>query len=124
MHDAYLSHIKVQNTASRKDIYLVLVYGITEHPMMLATNREIKSKDDVIKLAKLYFSRWKIEEYFRCKKQMFQFENFRVRKLKAINALNFYLTLCMAFLVHISMKSETNALKLQSYRPQIRSKKK
>ena len=112
MHDAYLSHVKVQITASRKDIYLVLVYGITEHPMMLATNREIKSKDDVIKAAKLYFSRWKIEEYFRCKKQMFQFENFRVRKLKAINALNFYLTLCMAFLGHISMKSETNALKV------------
>ena len=51
MHDAYLSHVKVQITASRKDIYLVLVYGITEHPMMLATNREIKSKDDVIKVA-------------------------------------------------------------------------
>ena len=112
MHDAYLSNVRVQITASRKDIYLVLVYGITEHPMMLATNKEIRTKDDVIKIAKLYFSRWKIEEYFRCKKQMFQFENFRVRKLKAINALNFYLTLCMAFLGHISMKSETNALKV------------
>ncbi len=112
MHDAYLSHVKVQITASRKDIYLVLVYGITEHPMMLATNREIKSKDDVIKTAKLYFSRWKIEEYFRCKKQVFRFENFRVRKLAAINALNFYITLCMAFLAHLSMKSETNALKV------------
>ena len=111
MHNAYLSHIKAQITASRKDIYLVLVYGITEHPMMLATNRDIKSKDDLIKTAKLYFSRWKIEEYFRCKKQVFQFENFRVRKLAAINALNFCLTLCMAFLAHMSMKSETNALK-------------
>ena len=111
-HDAYLSHVKVQITASRKDIYLVLVYGITEHPMMLATNKEIKSKEDVIKVAKTYFSRWRIEEYFRCKKQMFQFENFRVRKLSAINALNFYITLCMAFLTHISMKSETNALKV------------
>ena len=111
-HDAYLSHVKVQITASRKDIYLVLVYGITEHPMMLATNKEIKSKKDVIKVAKTYFSRWRIEEYFRCKKQMFQFENFRVRKLSAINALNFYITLCMAFLTHISMKSETNALKV------------
>lgn len=113
MHEAYLSHVKVQITASRKDIYLVLVYGITEHPMMLATNKGIQSKEDVIKIAKLYFSRWKIEEYFRCKKQMFQFENFRVRKLKAINALNFYLTLCMAFLAHISMKAETNALKTE-----------
>ena len=111
-HDAYLSHVKVQITASKKDIYLVLVYGITEHPMMLATNKEIKSKDDVIHVAMTYFSRWRIEEYFRCKKQMFQFENFRVRKLAAINALNFYITLCMAFLAHISMKAETNALKV------------
>ena len=111
-HEAFLSHIKVQITASRKDIYLVLVYGITEHPMMLATNKEIKSKDDVIRVARIYFSRWKIEEYFRCKKQVFQFENFRVRKLKAINALNFYITLCMAFLAMISMESKTNALKV------------
>ncbi|MDD6798538.1 MAG: transposase, partial [Clostridia bacterium] len=88
------------------------VYGITQHPMMLATNKEVRSKEDVIKVAKLYFSRWKIEEYFRCKKQMFQFENFRVRKLSAINALNFYITICMAFLVHISMKPETNAPKV------------
>lgn len=111
-HDAYLSHVKVQITASHKDIYLVLVYGITEHPMMLATNKVIKSKEDVINVAKTYFSRWKIEEYFRCKKQMFQFENFRVRKLAAINALNFYITLCMAFLALISMKPETNELKV------------
>ncbi len=109
--DAYLSHVKVQITASRKDIYLVLVYGITEHPMMLATNKQIRSKEDVIEVAKLYFSRWRIEEYFRCKKQTFRFEDFRVRKLAAINALNFYITLCMAFLAHLSMKSETNALK-------------
>ena len=111
-HEVYLSHLKVQITASRKDIYLVLVYGITEHPMMLATNKQIKSKDDVIRIARTYFSRWRIEEYFRCKKQVFQFENFRVRKLIAINALNFYITLCMAFLAHISMKSESHALKV------------
>ena len=34
IHDAYLSHVKVQITASRKDIYLVLVYGITEHQIL------------------------------------------------------------------------------------------
>ena len=49
-HEAYLSHVKVQITASRKDIYLVLVYGITEHPMMLATNKPIRSKEDVLSL--------------------------------------------------------------------------
>ena len=103
-HEAYLSHVKVQITASKKDIYLVLVYGITGHPMMLAANKEIKSKDDVVRVARTHFS--------RCKKQMFQFEKFRVRRLKAINALNFYITLCMAFLAMVSMESETNALKV------------
>lgn len=68
-HEVYLSHVKVQITASRKDI-------------------------------------------FCCKKQVFQLENFRVRNLKAINALNYYITLCMAFLAHLSMKPETNALKV------------
>ena len=111
-HEAYLSHIKTLITASRKDIYLVLVYGLCEHPMMLATNKDIRSKEDVINVARLYFSRWRIEEYFRCKKQVFQFENFRVRKLCAINALNFYITLCMTFLARLSMKPETNVLKV------------
>ncbi|EOS48854.1 hypothetical protein C809_01571 [Lachnospiraceae bacterium MD335] len=90
----------------------MLVYGITEHPMMLATNKKISSREEAIQVARTYFSRWKIEEYFRCKKQVFQFENFRVRKLKAINALNFYITLCMAFLGLVSMGPETNALKV------------
>ena len=43
---------------------------------------------------------------------MFQFENFRVRKLAAINALNFNITLCMAFLALLSMKPESNARKV------------
>ena len=79
--------------------------------MMLLTNKEIRSKNDVIKIAKLYFSRWRIEEYFRAKKQIFQFENFRVRSLKSINALNMLITLCMAFLTHITMKRKNSALK-------------
>lgn len=88
-HEAFLSHVKVRITASRKDIYLVLVYGITEHPVMLATNKEIKSKEDVVQVARLYFSRWRIEEYFRCKKQVFRFEHFRVRKFKSNPCLKF-----------------------------------
>ena len=111
-HTAYLSHIKVQITASRKNIYLVLVYGSTEHPMTLAINKEIRSKDDVIRIARTYFPRWRIEEYLRCKKQTYQFENFRVRKLEAIDALNFYITLAMAFLAQEELSPETNALKV------------
>ena len=64
----------------------------------------------MIKVSRLYFSRWKIEEYFRAKKQIFDFENFRVRKLKAINALNFYITIAMAFLAHMTRKKAANTL--------------
>jgi len=109
-HEAYISHVKVQLTAAKKNVYLVLVYGITEHPMMLVTNKCISCKEDVIKIARLYFSRWRIEEYFRAKKQIFDFENFRVRKLKAINALNFYIGIAMAFLAHMTRKKAANAL--------------
>ena len=62
-HDAYLSHVKVQITASKKDIYLVLVYGITEHPMMLAAinalNVAIIQKADPIK-EKVQFSYYRL----------------------------------------------------------------
>lgn len=111
IHSAYLSHVKTLITASKVPVYLVLVYGITEYPMMLVTNKAIRSKEDLMEIAKLYFSRWRIEEYFRCKKQMFDFENFRVRKLKAINALNFCLSICMAFLGSMEGKSPTNKLR-------------
>ena len=77
---------------------------------MLVTNKAISNKDDVIKIARLYFSRWRIEEYFRAKKQIFDFENFRVRKLRAINALNFYIGIAMCLLAHMTQKNAANAL--------------
>lgn len=47
-HVVYLSHVKVQITASRKNIYLVLIYGISKQTMMLATNQTIHSKEDLL----------------------------------------------------------------------------
>ena len=52
------------------------------------------------------------EFFFHFHKADVSIENFRVRKLRAINALNFYITLCMAFLAMISMESETSAVKV------------
>src|SRR5699024_11098294 len=43
-------------------------------------------------------SRWRIEEYFRFKKQSFAFEDFRVRSLKAINNLNRLLTYAISLI--------------------------
>ena len=56
--------------------------------MMLASNISLKSKEDLIKVVRCYIDRWRIEEYFKFKKQEYHFENLRVRSLKAINNLN------------------------------------
>ncbi len=95
---ASLRKINGRLSSGDTDLSIIIVHGLADHPLILVTNCEIKNVKDLVHIASLYFSRWRIEEYFRSKKQLFQFENFRVRKLEAINALNFYLSVCMAFL--------------------------
>lgn len=87
-------------------------YGLSEDkPLILLTNREIHGKDDVIKIVRLYFSRWRIEEYFRAKKQMYDFENIRLRTLKRMNNLNLFLTIHLG---HINQLAEEINSKLLS----------
>ena len=102
--ECFVSVLKVQITANKKWIYLVLVYGLSETPMMLASNIPIKSKDDVIKLSRYYLNKWRIEEYFKLKKQEYNFENFRVRTLKSINNLNKMLTYSIGLIALLSEK--------------------
>jgi hypothetical protein len=109
--ECYVSYINVQITASKRPMRLVLVYGLGEKPMMLATNKPIKGKDDVVNICRTYLSRWRIEEYFRFKKQHFGFENFRVRKLKAINCLNSLLSFSISFLGRVMGKRVGHRLK-------------
>ena len=93
-YEVYISHTKVTLPHNGKDYELVFCYGLSEErPLILLTNRKIHSKDDVIKVVRLYFSRWRIEEYFRAKKQEYEFENIRLRTLKEINNLNLFLTI-------------------------------
>jgi len=122
--ECYISHLNVQITAAKKRLNLVLVYGLGEQPMMLATNKPIMNKEDVIGIVRMYLSRWRIEEYFRFKKQEFDFENFRVRDLKAINNLNQLLTYTLGFIGILSEKVGTNNLsnKLIKNSKSLRSK--
>ena len=102
--ECYVSVIKVQITAKKQWINLILVYGLGETPMMLASNIPIKSKNDLIKITRNYIDRWKIEEYFRFKKQEYDFENFRVRAIKSINNLNKILTYTIGLIAMLSEK--------------------
>lgn len=109
-----VSHTKVTLPYNKKDYELVFVYGLDEeHPMILLTNRSIHSKEDVIKVVRLYFSRWRIEVYFRTKKQEYDFENMRVRTLDAMNNLNLLLTAHMGHLGLIAEKLDCNLLTIK-----------
>ena len=106
----YISHLNVTITASKRPICLVLVYGLGEQPMMLATNKPIRSKQDAIGIVRDYMSRWRIEEYFRFKKQHFGFEDFRVRSLMSMNNLNQLLTYALGMLGLVAEQSDTSQL--------------
>ena len=77
--------------------------------MKLLTNIEIKDKSDVIKVVRLYLSRWRIEEHFRGKKQEYDFENMRVRTLESMNNLNMMLTIHLG---HIAILADNIDRKL------------
>ncbi|GIN55918.1 transposase [Lederbergia sp. NSJ-179] len=106
----YVSHLNVKITAGKRSIRLVLVYGLGEKPMMLATNKVIRGKKDAIQIVRAYMSRWRIEEYFRFKKQHFGFEDFRVRSLTSMNNLNQLLTYAMGMLGLLADESEHSGL--------------
>ena len=111
-YEVYISHTKVTLPYNGKDYELVFCYGLSEErTLILLTNRKIHSKDDVIKVVRLYFSRWRIEEYFREKKQEYEFENIRLRTLKGINNLNLFLTIHLG---HINKLAEEINRKLLS----------
>lgn len=105
-----LSYTKAVLPYNKEEYTLIIVYGLSEEkPMKLLTNIEIKDKSDVIKVVRLYLSRWRIEEHFRGKKQEYDFENMRVRTLESMNNLNMMLTIHLG---HIAILADNIDRKL------------
>lgn len=106
-----ISYTKATLPYNKKEYTLVIVYGLSkEHPMKLLTNIESAEKEDVIKIVRLYLSRWRIEEHFRGKKQEYDFENMRVRTLKAMNSLNMMLTMHLGYVAMLADKIDKKLL--------------
>ena len=104
-----ISYTKATLPYNKKEYTLVIVYGLGENPMKLLTNIESAEKEDVIKIVRLYLSRWRIEEHFRGKKQEYDFENMRVRTLESMNNLNMMLTIHLG---HIAILADNMDRKL------------
>ena len=112
--EAMLSYTRAVLPYNKKEYSLVIVYGINdEHPMKILTNIKIKGKEDAIKIVRLYFSRWKIEEHFRGKKQEYDFENMRVRTLESMNNLNMMLTMHLGHIAILGDQINKNLLTIK-----------
>ena len=113
-YEVMLSYTRATLPYNKKEYSLVIVYGLSEEkPMKLLTNIEIKNKEDVIKVVRLYFSRWRIEEHFRGKKQEYDFENMRVRTLESMNNLNMMLTIHLGHIAILAEKIDKNLLTIK-----------
>jgi hypothetical protein len=86
-----------------KHLNLVVCIGFGTEPLMLLTNLESDDKRLCVTVTKVYLMRWRIEEYYRFKKQGYGFEKFLVRSLKSIRNLDLLLTVALG---HIGVLSE------------------
>lgn len=113
-YELLLSYTKAVLPYNKKEYTLVIIYGLSEdHPMKLLTNIKIDNKDDVIKIVRLYLSRWRIEEHFRGKKQEYDFENMRVRTLESMNNLNMMLTIHLGHIAILADRIDKKILTIK-----------
>ena len=77
---------------------------------MTALFDDNEEKEEVIKIVRLYLSRWRIEEHFRGNKQEYDFENMRVRTLKSMNNLNMFLTMYLGYIAILADKMDRKLL--------------
>lgn len=112
--DLKISMIPVSLCSNKeKELKLVVVYGFWKEPMILLSNIKTTTEKIGEVIGKVYLMRWRIEEYFKFKKQQFKFEDLRVRKLKSIKNLNTLLTMVIGMLGLLSEKQNVNKMVIE-----------
>lgn len=83
-----------------KEFYLVIIKSseFPKNPMILLTNLKPNNEEFTKIVNKVYIKRWKIEEYFKFKKQQFKFEKMLLRTLDSIRTLNVLLSIVIGFI--------------------------
>ena len=92
---------------------LVICNGLGMAPLMLITS--LGNDDDrlAVAITKVYLMRWRIEEFYRFKKQQFGFEDFRVQSLKSIRNLNMLLSITIGFIGMMSEKTDERRISME-----------
>lgn len=95
------------------ELNLVICHGFGIIPMMLISSMDDKDKNLALVITKVYLLRWRIEEYYKFKKQQFGFEDLRVRSLSSIRALDLLLTIAIGYISLIASKGENRIMKIE-----------
>ena len=104
-----MTQITLPNMGNLK-VNLVVCKEWGEKPLVLYTNMDEKVESLAVRVVKAYLMRWRIEELYAFKKQGLHFEDFRVRSLKSIQALDILLTVAIGFIGTLCEKANAEIL--------------
>lgn len=97
-----------------KALVLAAVYGFGVQLLLLLTNLDVSEKKKMCMTAtKVYLMQWRIEEYFKFKKQQFELEDLRVMSLQSIRNLNLFATLVTGYIGMMSCEKEDTIFMLE-----------
>jgi len=96
---------KVRMPGREEDLYLVVVHGFGEKPLMLLTNVKLThSRKSLWRIVEGYLSRWLVEEAIRFAKQSYNLEDIRVLDWQRLKNMMGILLLSLYFLsVHLGV---------------------
>ena len=93
-----------------KPLNLVICNGLGKEPLLLLTNLQSDDTRLCVTISKVYLMRWRIEEYYKFKKQGFGFEKFLVRSLKSIRNLDLMLSVAIGYIGLLSEKIDESSI--------------
>ena len=81
-----MTQVTLPNLGNMK-LNLEVCKGLDDN-LVLYTNLDETIENIAVRVVKAYLMRWRIEDFYKFKKEAFDFEDFRVRSLKAIQSLD------------------------------------
>ena len=93
---------------------LVICCGLGKEPLLLLTNLESTDKRLCVTITKVYLMRWRIEEYYKFKKQGFGFEKFLVRSLQSIRNLDLLLSIAIGYIGILSERIKDSVMVMET----------
>ena len=112
--DVYISYTKAILPSDKRQYTLIFVYGLSDkEKFMLITNKDIKEAHDAIKLVRLYLYRWRIETFHRSIKTEYNYEDLRVRSLKAINNLTHIFIMLIGLIIRLIEEMDNKLLSIK-----------